>query len=1171
MPTSARNKGRCEHPYSVLKGVKKLTDFVHLHLHSEYSLLDGAAEIKKVIKRAKELGFPSVAITDHGAMYGVIDFYTEAKANGIKPIIGCEVYTAPVSRFDKYSETGTKPYGHLVLLCKNEAGYKNLMALVTKSNTEGFYYKPRVDMELLKKHSDGLVALSACLRGDVPMAYLKSGYDAAKKKAEEFIEIFGRDNFFLEIQNHGLEEEKKICTAFAELSRELGIGIVATNDVHYVNKEDSLMQDVLSCIQTGKKLSDTDRMKMNSDDYYLKSTEEMLSLFSSFSEAIENTVKIADMCNLTIDMDTIHLPRIDIPENPNHEEYLENLCMQGLSQKYTSVTEEIISRLKFELNVINSMGYTDYFLVVYDFIKYAKTNGIPVGPGRGSAAGSLASYCLDITEIDPIENGLIFERFLNPERVSMPDIDIDLCFERRDEVREYVSSKYGADRVSQIVTFGTMAAKAAIKDVARVMGADISLASKLSNLIPNVLHITLSEALKSSEELRQMYVSFGEVKSIIDIAMAIEGFPRHTSVHAAGVVIGDDVLSNYVPLQTSDTGLITQYPMSALEKIGLLKMDFLGLRNLTVIKDTEELVKSYLDKDFDIEKIPLCDKKTFELIKKGDTDAVFQLENPGLQSFLRKFKPEKLEDIIITTSIYRPGPMEQIPQFLKNVKNPSSTQYEHPLLENILKSTYGVIVYQEQVMDIVRTLAGYSMGRADLVRRAMAKKKQDVMQRERQIFIHGLCEDGKVLIDGAIRRGIDEEKANKIFDFLIDFANYAFNKSHAACYALVAYRTAYLKAHYPTHYLASVLKNYAGYMGKAIKYISSFKKYGVQLLPPDVNKSYSHFTPEGNNVRFGLCWLKNVGVSFPKNIEKERIDGGEFKSFTDFIKRMCFYDINKRSIEAMIKCGCFDSLYPNRRVLIFNFERLIDEHLSSARATGRGQVNWLSLDKEENKMPQMRLVSEDYKDYSFDEKLSFENEIGGMYFSGHPLDKYALKAEAFSEMTIAEAAQNTLNDGRQISLCGSISSFSVRKTKSGKLIASFTLSDYSGTSNVIAFETVYAKYQDILKNGQALALTVRLNAKDDEDSCEMILSGAVSLEDLKISADKVLYVKASDTEAFNKIKKICAQYKGQNKLCIYLEESSQYLWADKDHGIELNDELFDKLSSFVGKENVKIK
>ena len=1148
-----------------------MNNFVHLHLHSEYSLLDGAAAIKSVIKKAKELDMKSIAITDHGAMYGVIDFYTEAKANGIKPIIGCEVYTAPVSRFDKYSETGTKPYGHLVLLCKNEAGYKNLMALVTKSNTEGFYYKPRVDMELLREHSDGIIALSACLRGDVPMAYLKSGYDAAKEKAEEFIDIFGKDNFFLEIQNHGLSEEEKICSAFSELSRELGVGLVATNDVHYVNKEDALMQDVLSCIQTGKKLSDTDRMKMNSDDYYLKSSEEMHSLFSSFPEAIENTVKIAGMCNLTIDMDTVHLPKIDIDGNPNHEDYLKKLCMRGLKQKYTSVTEDIISRLEFELKVINSMGYTDYFLVVYDFIKYAKTSGIPVGPGRGSAAGSLVSYSLDITEIDPIENGLIFERFLNPERVSMPDIDIDLCFERRDEVREYVSSKYGADRVSQIVTFGTMAAKAAIKDVARVMGADIALASRLSGLIPNVLHITLSKALKSSEELRQMYTSSGEVKSIIDIAMAIEGFPRHTSVHAAGVVIGDDVLSNYVPLQTSDTGLITQYPMSALEKIGLLKMDFLGLRNLTVIKDTEELVKSYIDKDFDIEKIPLCDKKTFELIKRGDTDGVFQLENPGLQSFLRKFKPESLNDIIITTSIYRPGPMEQIPKFLQNVKNPSAIRYEHPLLEDILKSTYGVIVYQEQVMDIVRTLAGYSMGRADLVRRAMAKKKQDVMQREREIFINGLCEDGRVVIDGAVRRGIDELKANKIFDYLIDFANYAFNKSHAACYALVAYRTAYLKAHYPTHYLASVLKNYAGYMGKAIKYISSFKKYGVDLLPPDVNKSYSHFTPEGSNVRFGLCWLKNVGVSFPKNIEKERKDGGEFKSFTDFIKRMCFYDINKRSIEAMIKCGCFDSLYPNRRVLIFNYERLIDEHLSSARATGRGQVNWLSLDKEETKMPPMRLVSEDYKDYSFDEKLSFENEIGGMYFSGHPLDRYAFKAEVFSEMTIAEATENTLNDGKQVNLCGSISELSIRKTKSGRLIASFTLSDYSAFSGVIAFETVYSRYQNILKNGQVLALTVKLNAKDDEDSCEMILSGAAALEDLKVTGDKVLYVKAANKDTFDKIKNICTQYKGNNKLCIYLEESSQYLWADNEHGVALNDELFDKLSSFVGKENVKIR
>lgn len=1147
-----------------------MNSFIHLHLHSQYSLLDGAADIKKVIKKTKELGMSSVAITDHGAMYGVIDFYTEAHLAGIKPIIGCEVYTAPASRFDRFTDGG-KPYGHLVLLCKNETGYRNLMALVTKSNTEGFYYKPRVDMEILKLHSEGLIALSACLRGDVPMAYLNSGYDAAKRKALEFTEIFGKDNFYLEIQHHGIPEEDTVADGLIRLSRDIGVELVATNDVHYVDKDDSLVQDVLSCIQTGKKLSDTDRLKMHEEEYYFKTHDEMAEMFSHVPEALENTVKIADRCNLTIDMSSIHLPKIELDTKLCHSDYLKALCLLGLNQKYSLVTDELTKRIDYELDVINSMGYTDYFLVVHDFIKYAKGAGISVGPGRGSAAGSLVAYSLDITEIDPISHGLIFERFLNPERVSMPDIDIDFCFERRDEVRDYVSAKYGRDRVAQIVTFGTMAARAAIKDVARVMGIEISIANKVSKAVPNVLHITLKTALESSAELCEMYTTDPEIKSLIDIAMAIEGFPRHTSIHAAGVVIGDDVLSKYVPLQSSDGDLVTQYPMTALEKIGLLKMDFLGLRNLTIIKDTIELVNSELGAGLDSENIPLDDEKTFELIQKGDTDALFQLENPGLQSFLRKFRPSKLEDIIITTSIYRPGPMDQIPLFLKNVKNPEGITYKHPLLEPILKPTYGVVVYQEQVMDIVRTLAGYSVGRADLVRRAMAKKKQDVMQKEREIFLHGLTENGKVTVDGAIRRGIDKKTANEIFDSLIDFANYAFNKSHAACYALVAYRTAYLKAHYPTHYLTSVLKNYSGYMGKATKYIRSFGKYGIRLLPPDVNRSRPHFSTEGRNVRFGLCWLKNVGMSFPQSIVKERTENGEFTSFIDFIKRMCFYDINKRSVEAMIKCGCFDSLYKNRQVLVFNHERLIDEQLQSARAIGRGQVSWLSISGESSGFAETSLKSCDYKDYTVEEKLAFEADIGGMYFSGHPLDKYAFKVEAFSETTVSEICENLSNDGKRFNVCGRISDFSVRNTKSGKLLATVNFSDFTDSSNMIAFESVYTKYRDILRTGSVIAATVTASAKDDDSGCELLLMGAVALDTLSVSSDKTLYLRASDDTEFNKIKSICADYKGNNKLCVYLEHKAALLRSDESHGINLNEEIFTKLSSLLGSENVKIK
>ncbi len=1147
-----------------------MTDFVHLHLHSEYSLLDGAAAIKKVIKATKEMGMTSLAITDHGSMYGCIEFYNEAIKNGIKPIIGCEVYTAPGSRFDKPSD-GTKPYGHLVLLCKNEKGYQNLMELVTKSNTEGFYYKPRVDMELLRTHSDGLIALSACLRGDVPMAYMESGYEGARKKALEFIDIFGKENFYLEIQHHGIPEEDKVSEGFIKLSKDLGIGLVATNDVHYVKKEDSLIQDVLTCIQTGKKLSDADRMKMNGEEYYLKSPDEMAVMFQNVPGAAENTVKIAQKCNLTIDMKTIHLPKIKLDTSLSHEDYLKNLCLGGLKLKYKEITPSLLQRLEYELGVINRMGYTDYFLVVHDFIKYAKDNRIPVGPGRGSAAGSLCAYALNITEIDPIANGLIFERFLNPERISMPDIDIDICYERRDEVREYVAKKYGADRVSQIVTFGTMAARAAIKDVARVMGIEIRTANKVSKAVPSVPGITLKSALETSDDLRDMYNNDAEIKKLIDIAMSLEGYPRHTSIHAAGVVIGDDVLSKYVPLYKSDGTLVTQYPMAALEEIGLLKMDFLGLRNLTIIKDTEKLIRENIDEKFDIENIPLDDKKTFDLIKRGDTDGLFQLENPGLQSFLRKFKPSTVDDIVITTSIYRPGPMEQIPLFLKNVKNPDGITYKHPLLEPILKPTYGVVVYQEQVMDIVRTLAGYSMGRADLVRRAMAKKKQEVMQKERDIFINGLVEDGEVKTDGALRRGIDEKTANEIFDSLIDFANYAFNKSHAACYALVAYRTAYLKAHYPTHYLASVLKNYAGYMEKAAKYINSFKKYGIGLLPPDVNKSHEHFTPEGGDVRFGLCWIKNVGTSFPENIVAERKEGGEFKSFNDFIKRMCFYDINKRCVESMIKCGCFDKLYPNRRVLIFNCESLIEHYNESARETGRGQLSWLNVDNENSAFKPPVMKSENYEDFSADERLAFEMELSGMYLSGHPLDSFAFKAEAIGEIAIEEAVGNIKNEGKKFNICGAVSDVSVRKTKSGRMLATFTLSDFSAASKVTVFESVYLKYRDILLNGSVIAATVSANADEEKNGCELILMGAVNLSDIEVSPDKTLYLRILNEGDFDKIKALCANYKGDSRLCVYFEGTGEVFHADREHRINLCEELFNKICLLLGSENVKIK
>lgn len=1141
--------------------------FTHLHLHTQYSLLDGAAEISKTLERVKNLGMDSVAITDHGVMYGVIEFYTKAVSMGIKPIIGCEVYTAPRSRFNKDAGID-KGYGHLVLLCKNETGYKNLLSLVTKSNTEGFYYKPRVDTELLKLHSEGLIALSGCLRGDVATAYLKYGYDYALKKALEFKDIFEKDSFYLEIQNHEIEEEKLVAQALLKISSETGIGLVATNDVHYVQKEDALMQDVLTCIQTGKKLSDTDRLKMEGEEYYLKSPREMAELFSGFPGAIENTQKIASMCNLTIDTSKIHLPSIEIDTNLSHSQYLKNLCIDGLKRKYENPSNELFERLDYELGVINSMGYTDYFLIVWDFVDFARKNRISVGPGRGSAAGSLVSYCLDITQVDPIKYNLLFERFLNPERVTMPDIDIDFCYKRRDEVREYVARKYGETKVAQIITFGTLAARAAIKDVGRVMGVPLSVTSKISSLVPNVLQIKLKDAIKDSDELGRMYRSDTETKKLLDTAMKLEGFPRNSSTHAAGVVIGDVPLTNYVPLQSGDGGLLTQYPMSDLEKIGLLKMDFLSLRNLTIIDDCVEMINKNKGGGFSIENIPTDDKKTFELIQKGDTDGVFQLENPGLQTFMRKFMPKTLEDIVATTSLYRPGPMDQLPQFLENVKNPEKIVYKHPLLKPILESTYGVVVYQEQVMKIVRSLGGYSLGRADLVRRSMAKKKFEEMVKEKDIFINGLEENGKVVVEGAKRRGIDEKTAEEIFDSLIDFANYAFNKSHAACYALVAYRTAYLKAHYPTFYLASVLKNYAGYITKAVKYISSFKKYSINVLPPDVNKSTAHFSPEGKDVRFGLCWLKNVGDRFPSQIEKERSINGEFTSFEDFAKRMSSYDMNKRAIESMIKCGCFDSLHPNRKSLVYSYESIVDRELGIAKSQGIGQIDWFSMGVEEETYSAKKV---ECQDFSKEDKLNLEYEYSGMYFSGHPLDSYRIKVEAFSTCTSSDVSEGTISDSETVTICGKIGNITQRRAKSGRFITNMTLSDFSGQCNVISFDNAVSKYENVIYDGAVVCLSAVFSKPDEEKEGELLLNSAYLLNKLTIGPDKSLYVRTNKKSDFPGLKKLFEKYPGESNLIIYFKDTNEVVRSDKSHRVSICDELLSILSDYVGKDDIKVR
>ncbi len=1141
--------------------------FTHLHVHTQYSLLDGTPRIDELVKRASFLGFDSLAITDHGVMYGAVEFYEECTKYGIKPIIGCEVYTAPNSRFSKVHGADSD-YGHLVLLCRNEEGYRNLMNLVSLAFQDGYYYKPRVDKELLRQYSGGLIALSACLKGEVNTALYSGNYELAKRRALELNEIFGEGNFYLEIQNHGMSEEYAVREGAIRLSRETGIELVATNDVHYIQRDDSLVQDVLTCIQTGKKIHDTDRLKFFGEEFYLKSVEEMYDAFSDVPHALENTQKIAQMCNLELDFDTIHLPKISLNTSLSHEQYLRELCIEGAHRKYKDVTGDILKRIDYELNTINSMGYTDYFLIVWDFIKFAKDNAIPVGPGRGSAAGSIVAYTLNITEVDPIKYDLLFERFLNPERVSMPDIDIDICNERRDEVKDYVTEKYGKNRVAGIITFGTMAARAAVRDVGRVLAIEPVTVDKVAKSIPERLHIKISDALETEPNLKKLYETDVNVKKLLDIAMKIEGLVRHASTHAAGVVIADDKLTSYVPVQTSDKGLITQYPMGALERIGLLKMDFLGLRNLTIIDNTVKLIEKTQGIRIDMDNLDYNDKTTFSLIQKGDTDGVFQLENPGLKAFMRKFKPRRLEDIIATTSIYRPGPMEQIPTFLKNVYNPDGIKYIHPSLEPILKSTYGTIIYQEQVMQIVRTLAGYSMGRADLVRRSMAKKKKEQMEKEREVFINGITlPDGTIEVMGTRRNGIDDDTANRIFDLLSDFANYAFNKSHAACYARVAYQTAYLKANYPTEYLVSLLISLLGNSHKTFKYVTGFARYGIRLLPPDVNRSYALFTPEGRNVRFGLSALKNVGMNFPDAIAEERQKGGLFRSFPDFINRMSSYDINKRCVEVLIKCGAFDSIFPNRRVLLLNYETILDASVKDRFARSKDQVSFFGEDADDFALKELSI--DEAQDFTLGERYAFESDFAGMYLSGNPMTQYALTAAMFSDTQVYSVNDGDIEEGRRVNICAVVSRVTTSRTKSGVFLCTMSFSDYYDTVEVTAFENTYNKYRAYLTEGTALCITASVKKRGDDVALSLI--SALKAQEVGIRHNAVLYLRLSDKSDLDEIKDILAKYKGTNTVCLYFEDTSERVMTDKNHGVSLTNELVTELWDLIGADNVRIK
>lgn len=1132
-----------------------MTGFTHLHVHTEYSLLDGAAGIEKLTARAAECGFKSLAVTDHGTMYGVIDFYLAAKSKGIKPIIGCEVYTAPKSRFDKDNDDR---YYHLVLLAKNEQGYRNIMALSSLGFIDGYYYKPRVDYELLEKYSDGVIALSACLRGEIPSALARGERSRAEAVAKKLLSIYGEGNFYIEIQNHGLEDELSVLPLLAELAEALNIPLVCTNDVHYVDKEDSLQQDVLTCIQTGKKIHDADRMKFSTDEFYLKTSDEMTSLFADYPEAVANTDKIADMCNLELNFDKTFLPKFDNPAGMENREYLKRLCIDGAKRKYGELTDEIIERLKYELETIDNMGYTDYFLIVWDFVRYARDNDIIVGPGRGSAAGSLVSYVLNITQVDPLKFGLIFERFLNPERITMPDIDIDFCYLRRDEVIDYVRRKYGELNVANIGTFGTLAARAAIRDVGRVMDVPLPEVDKTAKLVPRAINMTISGALKESAQLSDLYRNSDTTRKLIDTAMSLEGFPRNVSTHASGVVIADKNLFNYIPVQTGDKGLLTQYPMNILEKLGLLKVDFLGLRNLTVIGDTVKLVEQTTGEKLDIENIALDDKETYELISRGETDGVFQLESRGMQSFLRRMKPYKFEDIIMAISMYRPGPMDQIPLYLEVRGNPSGIRYKHELLRPILEETSGMVVYQEQVMRIVSTLAGYSSGRADLVRRAMAKKKHDVMEKERDVFVAGCAE-----------KGIDAKISNGIFDELMAFANYAFNKSHAAAYAYVAYRTAYLKCHYPAQFLAALLKNLMDGTGSKLpRYISDFARYGVSILPPDINMSMADFSVEGNDIRFPLSSIRGVGITLAEKIEAERTQNGRFSGFEDFVRRMAAHDISKRSTDSIIKSGAFDKLYPNRRVLSLNCEKLTDHYLKNARGEAMGQMSW--FDEIAATDDSGSLSFEDEHDFTQSTRLNYEKEATGLYLSGHPLDDYRLTMKRLQKGGIYEVLEDDSGDEPAVRLCGIISSRHDRRTKKGTLMSTLVLEDLYASVELLAFSNVLIRLGDVLAEGKAVCIDGTVSHEDDGKTI-IIIREAYSLAELKAPRAEKLFVKVKSKDMLNSVMEITSKYKGTTPICIYFADTCTMIQSDNTNCVDLSNQLIGELVHAFGDSAVAVK
>ena len=1166
-----------------------MAEFVHLHVHSEFSLLDGANRIKDLPVRAKELGMKAMAITDHGVMFGVIDFYKACMANGIKPIIGCEVYVAPRKRTDKDPNIDAR-YNHLILLAKDNEGYKNLTKLVSIGFTEGFYYKPRIDKEVLEKYHEGLICCSACLAGEIPQAILKGDMEEAEKVAMWFKNIFGED-YYLEIQNNGINEQVLVNQKLVELSHKLDIPLVATNDSHYLKKEDAYNHEILLCIQTGKKITDDDRMRFETDELYIKSPEEMSDYFSGVPEAIENTVKIADKCNVTFEFGHTILPNYDVPaEYTTHYDYLKKLCDDGIKNRYgENPSQEIIDRENYELEVIKKMGYVDYFLIVWDYIHYAKTQNIPVGPGRGSGAGSIVAYAIEITDIDPIKYGLIFERFLNPERISMPDFDVDFCYERRQEVIDYVGRKYGQDHVSQIITFGTMSARMVIRDVARVLDVPYANADKLAKMIPNEIHITIKKALEQNKELSDEYENNPETKRLLDIAMALEGMPRQASTHACGIVITKDPVVTYVPLYERDGVVSTQYIMTTLEELGLLKMDFLGLRTLTVIQDTIDLVKK--DKGIDVEfDKNMNDPKVFKQWQEGTSMGIFQFESQGMTNFMKELKPDCLEDIIAGVSLYRPGPMDQIPRYIANKKDPEHAVYTHPSLKPILKVTYGCMVYQEQVMQIVRDLAGYSLGRADLVRRAMGKKKLDVMAKEREIFINGqVDENGNLIVPGCVRNGIDEVSANKIFDEMAEFAKYAFNKSHAACYAVVAYRTAYLKTYYPNEFMAAMLNSFLGNLDKIPEYIDECKRLKIDILKPDINKSFTKFTVDDGKIRFGLGSIKNVGIAAVDAIVHNREKDGEYKSFTDFCERMEGEAVNKKCIESLIKAGAFDNFAETRSTLMASFEDILDTISGMSKKNIQGQVSMFDFGKteESNDMEKLKYNYTTLKEYTDQELLSMEKEMLGIYISGHPLEKYreqiakqaninTLQIREFEQISQAEMENpelldnrgqfKLLQDGQFVKFAGIITSIKKKYTKNNKIMAFATLEDLYGSIEVIIFENCYLQCSNELIDENIVLVEGRLSIREDEDT-KIVAREIKKFEDTK---SKSLYINITNLseEKKNQLRGALKFFTGdKNNVPVVIINGER---NDPAGGLYVTKDILEELQEIVGQENAKI-